>query len=448
MTVAMRASDRSPIRLGPSALLAIIGAGGVAVLALWWNDTSSVDGLAGWLTNAGRITGLLAGYAIVVLLALMSRTPVLERGLGADRLARWHSMGGRYVVSLAVAHTVLIIWGYAVAAHTNVVHQTTTLVLTYPDALMATVAVGLLVAVGIVSARAARQRMRYETWHFIHLYTYLAVALSFAHAFANGADFTDPKARWLWSIMYLTVGVLLLWFRLLTPVFGAFYHGLRVAEVRSESADVFSVYVVGRRLNELAAAPGQFFRWRFAAPGLWWAANPYSLSAPPSENLLRITVKSAGAHSAALRALHPGTRVYAEGPYGAFTDERRRERQVLLIGAGVGITPVRAMFESMPAGPGDITLIYRASSAADVVLGAELDAIGRARRATVHYVLGPRQDGRADPMSAAALARMVPGIGQHDVFICGPAGFTEGVRRSLRQAGVPRRRIHRESFEF
>ena len=54
----------------------------------------------------------------------MARVPALERGVGTDRLARWHAMGGRYTVSLAVAHTLLIIWGYAVTAHTNVVHET------------------------------------------------------------------------------------------------------------------------------------------------------------------------------------------------------------------------------------------------------------------------------------------------------------------------------------
>ena len=155
---------------------------------------SYVTGFGGWLTNAGRITGLLAGYLVILLLALMARIPALERGVGTDTLARWHASIGRYTVCLAVAHTLLIIWGYAVTAHTNVVSQTTTLVLSYPDVLMATVSLGLLVMVGTVSARAARKRLRYETWHLLHLYTYLAVALAFSHQFATGADFVDNRA--------------------------------------------------------------------------------------------------------------------------------------------------------------------------------------------------------------------------------------------------------------
>src|SRR4051812_640911 len=156
---------QAPARAHPGTVLAIIAAGAAAMLGLWWHNTPSIHGWGDWLTNAGRVTGLLAGYAVVVLVALMARIPPLERGIGADRLARWHARGGRYTVSLVVAHGVLITWGYAVTAHTNVVSQTSTLLTGYPDVLAATVAGLLLVGVGISSARAARKRLRYETWY-------------------------------------------------------------------------------------------------------------------------------------------------------------------------------------------------------------------------------------------------------------------------------------------
>jgi predicted ferric reductase len=156
----------------------LIYAGAAAVVGLWWTDTTSVVGFAGWLTNAGRVTGLLAGYACAVLLALMSRFPLLERTVGSDRLARWHALGGRYTISLTLAHTLLIILGYAASAHMSVVSQTTTFVLTYPDMLKATAGFLLLVATGIISASAARRRLRYETWHYLHFATYLAIFLA------------------------------------------------------------------------------------------------------------------------------------------------------------------------------------------------------------------------------------------------------------------------------
>ena len=434
-------------RLASLVALTVIGFGALAVIGLWWQDTLFIRGTGEWLTNAGRITGLLAGYAVVVLLALMARIPVLEHRVGTDRLARWHAMGGRYTVSLAVAHTLLIIWGYAVTAHTGVVPETGTLLTSYPDVLMATVALGLLVGVGVASARAARRRLSYETWHFIHLYTYLAIALAFAHQFATGADFVDRPTRMLWSVMYFTVAGALVWFRLITPVAQAMQHRLRVLEVRRESRDVVSVYVTGRHLAELGAQPGQFFRWRFLTRDLWWAANPYSLSAVPSPGLLRITVKVAGRHSAALLALRPGTAVFAEGPYGSFTAARRRRRSVVLIGAGVGITPLRTLFESLPGGPGEITLVYRARDVGDLVLRDELDEIARARGAQVHYVVGARRHG-VDPLSAQRLARLVPDLQNADIFVCGPESLASTLRAELRRIGVRRGHIHTESFSF
>ncbi len=149
---------RPAVRARPRVVLAVIGAGAVAVLGLWWHGTPSLHGFGDWLTNAGRITGLLAGYGVVVLVALMARIPPLERGVGADRLARWHSMGGRYAIGLVVAHALLITWGYAVTAHTTVTHQAWTLLDSYPDVLLATVAGLLLVMIAIVSARAVRPR--------------------------------------------------------------------------------------------------------------------------------------------------------------------------------------------------------------------------------------------------------------------------------------------------
>jgi predicted ferric reductase len=444
-----RVTPNPPARLHPTAALGAIVLGAVAVIALWLQDTTYVNGLGDWLTNAGRITGLLAGYTIVVLLALMARVPAVERGVGTDRLARWHAMGGRYTVSLAVAHTLLIIWGYAVSAQTNVFHETSSLVLTYPDVLMATAAVFLLLAVGITSARAARRKLSYETWHFIHLYTYLAIALAFSHQFSTGADFIDnAKARWLWSALYISVAALLFWYRFLTPIRATVRHRLRVVEVHRENVDVVSVVIRGQHLEELGTEAGQFFRWRFLTRDLWWAANPYSLSAAPRPNLLRITVKVAGAHSAALLALRPGTRVFAEGPYGSFTAGRRRQRKVLLLAGGVGITPLRALFETLPGRPGDVTLIYRANTVDDLVLRHEIDWIARDRGAQVHYLLGPPKRGNRDHLSAFRLQQVVPDIRERDVFLCGPEPMMAAAQAGLRAAGVPRRHIHNESFSF
>lgn len=443
-----RRPARARIRVDPRLLLVAIAAGAAGLLAMWWTDTVGIHGVGDWLTNAGRLTGLLAGYCVAIQLLLMARVPVIEHGVGADRLARWHAFGGRYTISLVTAHVLLITWGYAVTGHENVVQQTSDFLLTYPDVLMATAAYGLLMLVGVTSARKARARLSYETWYHLHLYTYLATALAFSHQFATGADFvSNLRNRVLWSLLYAGTGALLIWYRGVVPVRAVARHRMRVVDVHRESRDVVSITLAGDHLDELGAEPGQFFRWRFLTREHWWQSHPYSLSAPPGPHRLRITVKNLGDHSAQLQQLRRGTRVLAEGPFGAFTAHRRRRRKVLMLAGGVGITPLRALLETLPAGRGDLTLIYRVNTAQEIVLRAELDALATRRGARVLYMVGA-PGSEQDPFVGGRLPEVIRGLAAHDVFVCGPPGFAAAAVAAARRGGVPARFIHDEQFAF
>ncbi|MEU3979970.1 ferredoxin reductase family protein [Streptomyces sp. NPDC026672] len=436
---------RAPRRSPAAPLLALLWAGAAAVLCLWWVDTGPVVGTAGRLTGAGRITGLLCGYTCAVLVGLMARVPLLETRIGSDRVARWHARAGRYTLCLLAAHVVLVLAGYAAQDGASLLRETRTVVFDYPEMLKATAGTTLLCAVGVTSVRAVRRRTSHEFWYHVHLLAYAAVFLSFGHQLALGQDLGGhPVATAAWYALYLGVAALVVWFRVLAPVRLNLRHRLRVEAVHREAPGVYSVLVGGRRLGELGARPGQFLRWRFLGRGLGLTSTPYSLSEPPGADRLRVTVKALGDHSAAVALLRPGTRVWAEGPYGALTAERATAARSLLIAGGVGITPLRALFETLP---GDVTLLYRARTAQDLALGGELEAIARHRGGRVLYALnGPR--GERPDLSAESLRAAVPDLAGHDVYVCGPEGFARELYRALRAAGVPDRRIHHESFEL
>jgi predicted ferric reductase len=430
-------------------LLVLCWAGAAAVLSLWWQNTAFVRmSTAEWMVGAGRITGLLGGYTIAIVVLLMARVPALERRVGSDRVARWHAMSGRYAISLIVVHVAMTVWGYSIQGGTPVVEQTVTVVVDFPRMIEATIGTGLLLFIGFVSAGAVRRKMRYEVWYYLHLATYAAVYLTFWHQLATGSEFVaNPTARTVWYVLYGAVGVLLLWYRVLAPISLNLQHQMRVESVVDEAPGMVSVLISGRRLHRLGAESGQFFRWRFLTPGLRWSTNPYSLSAPPRPNLLRITVKAVGGHSTALARLEPGTRVWAEGPYGAMTAARRSRGKVLLIAGGAGITPLRALFETLPGNPGDLTLLYRASKTEDLALWGELRQIAKTRGARLLYAVNS-PDGVRPEITPARLKELLPDIEEHDVFLCGPPGLAEESYEALRTAGVPSRRIHHESFEM
>ena len=393
------------------------------------------------------MTGLLGAYVVLLQLLLLARLPVLDRLVGFDRLVAWHRVGGFAVVALLGSHAVLITAGYTLGDQISLPDEIGRLITGYPGVITATAGLALLIGVAVTSAVAARRRLRYETWYFIHLYAYLGVALAFSHQLATGSDFVgEPAARAYWYGLYAFTVVTLVVFRLGVPLARTARHRLRVARVVEEAPGVVSIEIGGVRLERLRARTGQFFTWRFLTRDRWWEAHPFSLSAAPDGRRLRITVKGVGDYTDGLRAIPPGTLVIAEGPFGSFTTATRRRPRVALIAGGVGITPIRALLEDMPGGPGDIAVVYRALREDELILRAELDELASRRGAEIHYVVGDHRDG--DFLSAEHLLRLVPDIAARDVYVCGPPAMTEATRASLGRSGVPGGHIFTERFAF
>jgi len=427
--------------------------GNAVLILLMWVRHGGLDQLGtvgGALTAGGQLAALIGTYLALVGIVLMARSPWLDQAIGPDRLAWAHRWIGFATIWLIGGHVVMTLAGWALGDGRDVVGEAIDLVTGYPYMLWAVVGFALFVMVGVTSMAGARRRLSYETWYWLHVYTYLAIALAFLHQVFVGADFThDPLATAYWIGLYVATAALVVVFRLSQPIVLYARHRFHVGGIVGEGPGVVSVYVSGRNLERLPLRSGQYFVVRFLRREDWWRAHPYSISAAPNRDWIRFTVKALGDDSARLPQAAPGTPVLLEGPYGTLTGAVRTRPKVTLIAGGIGISPLRALLESLHARPGELTLLYRAGSREDVVFRDELDRLAAHRGATVHYLVGRRGvELPADPLDAVTLFRLVPDIADQDVFLCGPSGLMRRVESTLQELGVPSDQVHAERFAY
>jgi predicted ferric reductase len=401
------------------------------------------------LTSVGRFLGLHLAFVMALQLLLIARLPFLDRRIGMDKLTTWHRWTGFTLFWLVLLHPTFVLLGYSQLDKISFLGEIPNLAGQTP-VLLGMIAAVLVVVVAAFSVRLARRKLGYEAWHTVHLLVYAVVVLGIVHQLYEGSAFKTnllTEIYW-WGLWAFAIGSLIIG-RFLTPLIRNARHQLRVAAVVPESDDTVSVYLTGNNLQRLDARAGQFFLWRFLGHNPWWQVNPFSLSAAPDGRSLRLTAKGIGVTSAGLRELSIGTRVFAEGPYGAFTSGQRIKDKTLLIAGGIGVTPIRSLLEDERL-TGDIVVLYRARTQREAVLLGEMHNLASVRRARLHLLTGRTGAGNPpnEPFSPAGLLALVPDITERDVFVCGPSAMTDAVLRSLRELKVPARQRHAETFRL
>ncbi|GAB7535915.1 pyridoxamine 5'-phosphate oxidase family protein [Burkholderia sp. 3C] len=234
---------------------------------------------------------------------------------------------------------------------------------------------------------------------------------------------------------------------------------LRVVATRDEAPGIRSFH-----FERADGAPlprhdgGQHLTLRIPMPG---EAAPlvrsYTLSDAAGGPTWRISVKRDGAGSSRLHEmLQMGSRIEARGPGGTFRLDRAGARPVVMLSAGIGITPMLAMLRERAAasqGPvaPRVVFFHGARHAADRPFVDELaDCARRDPTLTVHlFDSQPAPAGgdghHAGRLGIDALRRLLP-FDTYDFHICGPSAFMTEMVEGLRALEVPEARIHYEAF--
>ncbi|MEU7893999.1 MOSC and FAD-binding oxidoreductase domain-containing protein [Nonomuraea sp. NPDC049152] len=238
------------------------------------------------------------------------------------------------------------------------------------------------------------------------------------------------------------------------------FRPLTITRVQPESRSVFSLFLAAADGAPLPPAlPGQFLTVKVQADGgVPPLIRSYSLSGEPGAGTYRISVKQElhGAASGYLRArARVGGTLDAAAPRGTFylTDD---SNPVVLLSAGVGVTPVLAMLHALAraGSPRQVWWLHGARNGTEHPFAAEsrhlLDGLPHAH--TRVYYSRPTSADRAgtDYTDVGRLSpERISGLGlpaDADVYLCGPVGFMAGVTDALVAAGLRRSRVHTEVF--
>jgi ferredoxin-NADP reductase/MOSC domain-containing protein YiiM/ferredoxin len=244
------------------------------------------------------------------------------------------------------------------------------------------------------------------------------------------------------------------------PPAWAGFRPLRIADKRRESSNVTSLMLEpsdGRPLT--AAMPGQFIVLRLKpAPEAPALLRSYSLSGEPNKDRWRISVKREpnGAAGAYVEArLKAGDVIDASAPRGAFT-LRQGDGPVILLSAGIGLTPVLAMLHALAAGGSrnEIWWIHGVRNGAEHAFAAEVQALLKSLpggHSHIRYSApGPGDRPAVDFDAAGRLdVRVLKELGaprEGDFYLCGPAAFMSSLTADLMSWGVSAERLHSENF--
>ncbi|WP_055135600.1 pyridoxamine 5'-phosphate oxidase family protein [Pseudomonas corrugata] len=251
--------------------------------------------------------------------------------------------------------------------------------------------------------------------------------------------------------------------RLQAEALRSHWRSMRVERIVDESRSIRSFYLqasdgVGLPRFE----PGQHLPVRVLLEGQQVPSiRTYSVSSSPSDEFLRISVKRDGSVSSHLHErIQVGDWIEARAPQGDFTVQASERRPLVLLGAGVGITPLLSMLREVVYQGKRINrmrptwLIQSSRSVADLAFRDEVDElVARAgdKIKVLRVVSQPPIDGSADSYDMAGridvelLKTLLP-LNDYDYYLCGPGSFTQALYDGLRTLRIPDDRIHAETF--
>ena len=421
----------------------------IAPLVLAWSGMEPGRGFLIDFSVALGFVGLsLMGLQFVV--AARSRT--VAAPFGMDVLMQYHRQIAYTSLLFILAHPALL---FVADTRYLALLDVTSAPLRAKMAVISTVALLVMVA---LSVWRKGLRIGYELWQWTHaVLAFVVMAAALAHVLLVGYYVNEPLEVALWLWMTVVFFGLVLWVRVVRPL-ELRSKAWRIEDVIPERGNICTVVLKPSRLRAnksegLRFEPGQFAWITIDGSPFAITRHPFSISSSAEKTgRVALSIKAAGDFTQDVGHLEPGATAYLDGPHGAFTIDRHDGPGFVLIGAGVGITPLMSILRTM-ADRRDLRpcyLFFGNREWEGVAFREEIEEIkGRLNLEVVHVLSRPPEgwEGEKGRIGAEVLARHLPERYRSlQYFICGPDPLMDAAEDALVHLGVPKRRVHSERF--
>ena len=242
-----------------------------------------------------------------------------------------------------------------------------------------------------------------------------------------------------------------------TPLTAKWKGHLRVASIVNETPAVKTYRLCSSGDGDLPITyiPGQFLNVAFAVGGARMNRSYSISSSPNARDYVELTVKREN-RGAVSRHIHDlvkdGDEIEAGGPVGTFTFTGSEADSIVLIAAGVGITPMMsiARYLTERSWPGDIYFIYSCRTSVDFIFAKAISTLEQ-RNPRLHVVVtmsdpGPEWKGPKGRITKELLTQSVPDLASRRIHLCGPPGMMDTTKALLTEIGVPPNQLKTEAF--
>ncbi len=369
---------------------------------------------------------------------------------GEDVIYHFHRQISLIAVGLIVTHTIILTAGRPeMLAPLNFLQ-------TPWSARFAVLSIIALIALVVTALWRVRLNIGYEVWHLAHIaLAVVAIAAGIAHMVGSGYYLVNPWKRALWIGLAIFWIGLLLYVRIVKPLF-MLRRPYRVTEVRRERGDSWTLVMQPEGHPGFRFSPGQFGWLTVFGTPFKITGHPFSFSssAAAEDGRVEMTIRNLGDFTRGIGNVPMQQRVYLDGPYGAFTIGRNPADMHVLIAGGVGITPMMSMIRTL-ADRGDqrpVVLLYGSKDWESITFREELEgAKARLNLTIVHVLSSPPEGwtGEQGYITADVFKRhLPPRYADHEYFICGPSVMMDAIEKVLGELNVPLSKYHSERYSF